>query len=134
MIFLFVIVWGFFFSFFGFNFVCLFLFKTVLLIDILGSTEKMSEEMLNNYFDLLYTVLEPRDIANVMLQAGQISVHDHDDITNNRKKYKRLRILLYVLNKKQLYTSFACLLESLQYTSLLETLTTDAPYINIVCK
>lgn len=91
----------------------------------------MSQEMLNKHFILLYTVLEPRDIANEMFQAGQISPHDHDDITNNRKKYKRLKILLDVLEIKQLYASFACLLESLQYTSLLETLNTDSPYINI---
>lgn len=65
--------------------------------------------MLNKHFILLYTVLEPRDIANEMFQAGQISPHDHDDITNNRKKYKRLKILLDVLEIKQLYASFACL-------------------------
>lgn len=104
------------------------------MIDILGSTERMSEEMLNKHFDLLYTVLEPRDIANVMLQEGQIHAHHHDDITNNRKKYKRLEILLKVLKKKELYTCFACILESLEYTSLLETLNNGAPYINILCK
>lgn len=94
----------------------------------------MSEELLNNHFVTLYTMLEPRDIADAMFQAGHISAHDHDDITNNRKKYKRLKILLDVLNRKQLYASFAYLLESLQYTPLLEALNTDAPYISILCK
>lgn len=90
--------------------------------------------MLKKHFSILYTMLEPRDIADKMFQAGQITAHDHDDITNNRKKYKRLKILLDVLNRKELYASFVSLLESLQYTSLLEALNTDTPYINIPCK
>lgn len=90
--------------------------------------------MLKKHFSILYTMLEPRDIADKMFQAGQITAHDHDDITNNRKKYKRLKILLDVLNRKELYASFVSLLESLQYTSLLKALNTDTPYINIPCK
>lgn len=104
------------------------------MIDILGSAEKMSKEMLNKHFELLYTVLEPRDIANEMLQAGYMHPHYHDEITKNRQKYKRLEILLEVLECKKLYTSFVRILEYLQYTSLLETLNTGAPYINILCK
>lgn len=97
-----------------------------------GSAEKMSKEMLNKHFELLYTVLEPRDIANEMLQAGYMHPHYHDEITKNRQKYKRLEILLEVLECKKLYTSFVRILEYLQYTSLLETLNTGAPYINIL--
>lgn len=94
----------------------------------------MSEESLNKQFVILYTKLEPRDIADKMFQAGQISAHDHDDITNNRKKYKRLKILLDVLKRNQLYASFEYLLKSLQLTQLLEALNADTPYIFILCK
>lgn len=104
------------------------------MIDILGSAGKMSEEMLNKHFDLLYTVLEPRDIVDAMFQKGQMHPNYHEEITQNRQKYKRLEILLKFVEKNKLYTSFACILESLQYTSLLETLNTGAPYINILCK
>lgn len=89
----------------------------------------MSEELLNQHFVTLYTMLEPRDIAD-----GHISKHDHDDITYNRKKYKPLKILLDVLNRNQLYASFEHTLRSLQYTQLLEALNADTPYIFILCK
>lgn len=79
-------------------------------------------------------MLEPRDIADEMFQAGQISAHDYDDITNNRKKYTRLKILLEVLNRNHLYASFEYSLKSLQYTKLLEALNADTPYIFIQCK
>lgn len=94
--------------------------------------KKMSEELLNKHFVTLYTMLEPRDIADAMFQAGHISEHDHDDITYNRKKYKRLKILLDVLNRNQLYASFEHSLRSLQYTQLLEALNADTPYIFIL--
>lgn len=124
-------------------YVCLLLLvylkTTELLIDVSGSTERMSpfsvtDKMLNKHFYLLYCMLEPSNIADEMFQAGQISFHDHDHITDARKKYKRVMNLLDVLNRKQLHASFAVLLESLEYTSLLETLGTDMPYTHILCK
>ncbi|XP_065935063.1 uncharacterized protein [Magallana gigas] len=85
----------------------------------------VSDELLRKHFHLLNNVLEPRDIADEMFQAGQISVNDHDDITDDLKKYNRMENLLDVLKRKQLNAPFLCLLESLNYTSLLESLSTD---------
>lgn len=96
-------------------------------MDVSGSKDKtptfsVSDELLRKHFYLLYTVLEPRAIADEMFQAGQISCNDHDGIADDRRKYKRMRNLLDVLKRKNLYSPFLCLLESLNYTSLLETL------------
>lgn len=103
-----------------------------------GSKEKtppfsVSDELLRKNFHVLCNVFEPREIADEMFQAGQISCNDHDYIADNRKKYKRMRNLLDVLKRKQLYSHFVCLLESLNYASLLETLSSDRqplPLIN----
>lgn len=107
-------------------------------MDVSGSKDKtptfsVSDELLRKHFYLLYTVLEPRAIADEMFQAGQISCNDHDGIADDRRKYKRMRNLLDVLKRKDLYSPFLCLLESLNYTSLLETLRSDRqpwPLIN----
>lgn len=69
-----------------------------------------------------------------MFQAGQISVNDHDDITDDLKRYNRMRNLLDVLKRKQLNAPFLCLLESLNYTSLLESLSTDRQPIQYLCR
>lgn len=107
-------------------------------IDVSGSKEKIppfsvSDELLKKHLHLLYTVLEPRAIADEMFQAGQISCNDHDNISDDPTKYKRMRNLLDVLKRKKLYAPFLCLLESLHYASLLETLSNDRqpwPLIN----
>lgn len=108
-------------------------------IDVSGSKEQIppfpvSDELLRKHFHLLNNVLEPRDIADEMFQAGQISVNDHDDITDDLKKYNRMRNLLDVLKRKQLNAPFLCLLESLNYTSLLESLSTDRQPIQYLCR
>lgn len=79
-------------------------------------------------------MLEPRAIADEMFQAGQISVNDHDDIADDLKKYNRLSNLLDVLKRKQLYAPFLCLLESLNYTSLLESMITDRQLVQYSCR
>lgn len=108
-------------------------------IDVSGSKEKIppfqvSDELLRKKIYLLNNVLEPRDIADEMFQAGQISVNDHDDITDDLKRYNRMRNLLDVLKRKQLNAPFLCLLESLNYTSLLESLSTDRQPIQYLCR
>lgn len=114
-----------------------FLKKTLIYIPGLAKdmpSFSVTDELLKKHFHLLYTVLEPRDIADEMFQACQISVNDHDHITDNPKKEKRIRNLLEVLEQKQLYASFLCIVKSLQYTSLLETLNTDRQSENYPCK
>lgn len=94
----------------------------------------VTDELLKKHLNVLYTVLEPRVIADEMFQAGQISVNDHDYLTNDPKKYRRMMNLLDVLKQKQLYAHFLCILEFLQYTSVLATLITDIQLTNVACK
>lgn len=57
-----------------------------------------------------------------------------DHITDDSRKYNRMKNLLDVLKRKQVYACFACTLESLQHTSLLNTLTIDTQYIESICE
>lgn len=119
-------------------FVC-FVFFYNSCIDVSGSKEeippfRVSDELLKKHFHMLYTELEPRVIADEMFQAGQISVNDHDDIVDDLKKYNRLMNLLDVLKRKQLYATFLYLLDSLNYTSLLESLSIDRQPIHYSCR
>lgn len=116
-----------------------FLYNSCTWIDVSGSEEQIppfpvSDELLRKHFHLLNNVLEPRDIADEMFQAGQISLNDHDDITDDLKRYNRMRNLLDVLKRKQLNAPFLCLLESLNYTSLLESLSTDRQPTQYLCR
>lgn len=86
--------------------------------------------MLNRHFNLLLNVLEPRVIADEMFQKGQITVNDHDHITDDSRKHNRMKNLLDVLKRKQVYACFACTLESLHHTALLNTLTIYTQYID----
>lgn len=91
--------------------------------------------LLQRHFSILYTVLEPRSIADFMFQEGHISVEEHDMMTIPPKKHKRLKNLLDILEKRQeLYVSFLCTLNFLKFTSVLETLKTDQHPENIPCK
>lgn len=91
--------------------------------------------LLRRHFSILYTVLEPRNIADFMFQEGHISVEEHDMMTIPSKKHKRLKNLLDILEKRQeLYASFLCTLNFLKFTSVLETLKTDQKPENIPCK
>lgn len=90
--------------------------------------------MLNRHFHLLLNVLEPRVIADEMFQKGQITVNDHDHITDDSRKHNRMKNLLDVLKRKQVYACFACTLESLHHTALLNTLTIDTQYVDNICE
>lgn len=109
-------------------------FKTVHSSNVSGSTEKTSsysitDEMLNRHFHLLLNVLEPRVVADEMFQEGKITVNDHDHITDDSRKYNRMKNLLDVLKRKQVYANFAKTLESLHHSSLLNTMTTDTQHM-----
>lgn len=60
-----------------------------------------------------------------MFQAGLFSTTDHDDVSDLIKKPKRLQSLLEILERKHLHAHFLNVLETLQYTAVLETLQTD---------
>lgn len=82
----------------------------------------LTDDMLEKHFALFYMELEPWDIADQMFQAGHISVSEHDDVTDYSQKRKRLRGLLDILKRKYLHAPFLSLLQSEQYTSLMDTL------------
>lgn len=95
----------------------------------------VTDDLLQRHFSILYTALEPRNIADFMFQEGHISVDEHDMMTIPPKKHKRLKNLLDVLKKrKTLYVSFLYTLKFLKFTSVLETLETDKKPENIPCK
>lgn len=95
---------------------------------------EVTGKLLQRHFSVLYTVLEPRYIADFMFQEGHISVEEHDMMTIPSKKHKRLKNLLDILeNRKELYVSFLCTLNFLKFTSVLETLETDQTPVNIPC-
>lgn len=61
----------------------------------------VDDTMLQNHFEFLYTELEPREIADEMLQASLFTPDDHDYITDNPQRRKRLRNLLEILKIKK---------------------------------
>lgn len=94
-----------------------------------------TEQLLQKHTAFLYLKLEPREIADEMFQEGHLTLGDHDDITDLKQKYKRLRELLNILKKKNdLYEPFWCTLQSLKYTTVLDTLRTDKVFKNELCK
>lgn len=98
-----------------------------LIICLQGAVQKthsfiLTDDMLEQHFALFYMELEPWDIADKMFQAGHISVSEHDDVTDYSQKRKRLGGLLDILKRKCLHAPFLSLLQSEQYTSLLDTL------------
>lgn len=78
--------------------------------------------------------MEPHDIADEMFQAEDISISDHDFVTDSGMKYKRLRNLLKILRDRKKYASFIHILESLKYVSILKTLVEDKPLNKKICK
>lgn len=94
-----------------------------------------TKELLQKHSAFLYLELEPREIADKMFQEGYLTLSEHDDITDLGQKYKRLRELLDIFKKKNyLYEHFWCTLQSLKYTSVLDTLQTDRIFKNELCK
>lgn len=118
-------------SFFKIYFIsCLFLFA--------GLENKPSfsidDKMLQNHLDFLYTELEPREIADEMFQASLFTPADHDYITDNPKRRKRLRNLLEILKRKRMHARFLVLLKEMQHTIVLETLRTNRQFRHDPCK
>lgn len=117
----------------------LFMFYYVLLFALSGAVNtkpmfEVTEELLQSHFGILYTELEPREIADLMFQDGHITIKHHSDVTACKKKHKRLRHLLKVLKTEQLYAPFLCILKFLECKVVLETLETDKKLENPPCK
>lgn len=94
-----------------------------------------TEELMQKHSAFLYWELEPREIADTMFQEGHLTLSEHDDITDRRQKYKRLKELLDILKKKNyLYEDFWCTLQSLKYTTVLDTLQTDKVFKKVLGK
>lgn len=94
----------------------------------------VTDELLQRHFEILYTYLEPREIADEMFQVECISVSDHDIVTDSPKKYKRLRSLLEILKMKILHGPFLFILECLHCDIVVNTLKTDKQCIIPPCK
>ena len=90
-----------------------------------GPNFTITHDLLQKHFTFLYQELEPRDIADQMFQACHISVSDHDAMTDDSKKFKRLKELLDILRRRNLYIPFLYVLHSLRYFTVLDTLQRD---------
>lgn len=94
----------------------------------------VNDKMLQNHLDVLYTELEPREIADEMFQASLFTPDDHDYITDNPKRRKRLRNLLEILEMKGMHAQFLVLLNKMGHTLVLETLKTNWQFRYDTCK
>lgn len=94
----------------------------------------VTDELLQKHFEILYTDLEPREIADELFQEGLISVSDHDIVSDSPKKYNRLRSLLKILEMKQLHGPFLFTLDCSQCDLIMKTLKTDIQFRIIPCK
>lgn len=94
----------------------------------------INNELLQKRFVFLYMEVEPRDIADEMFQEEDISISDHDSVTDYDMKYKRLRNLLKILKEREKYASFTSILNSRKYMSILKTLQEDKPLMRSPCK
>lgn len=97
-------------------------------------TFPVTDELLQKHFEILYTDLEPRAIADELFQSDCISVSDHDRVTDSPKKYDRLMSLLEILKMKKMHGPFLCTLESLHCDLVLKTLQTDQEFPKKPCK
>lgn len=94
----------------------------------------LSGKSLLENFNFLYNKLEPREIADYLFQTGHIDVNDHDDVADCDRKYKRLKSLLDTIIRKGIYRPFLCVLQSLMYIPVLDTLQNDAELKEGPCK
>lgn len=94
----------------------------------------VTNKLLQDHFEYLFTELEPREIADGMFQAGYFSPSDHDNVTDLPNRHKRLKSALAILDRKHLHAPFLDLLESLKYISVLKTLLTERQFISETCK
>lgn len=95
---------------------------------------QINDELLQKHFVFLYMEMEPRVIADEMFRSEDINISDHDLVTDNGMKYKRLRNILKILRERKKYVSFINVLESLKYVSILKTLDEDKPLNKKSCK
>lgn len=78
-----------------------------------GPLPSNMHELLQKHMPFLYYVLEPREVADEMFQAGHFSIREHDFITESTKKLKRLQTLLCIVEKRNLYCPLLYALQSL---------------------
>lgn len=88
----------------------------------------VNRQLLQDHFQVLYYELEPREIADEMLTTGHFSPNDHDSVTDLKNRNNRLKSLLNILERKQLYAPFLDVLESLGHTLVLDTLETESHF------
>lgn len=95
----------------------------------------LNHEVLQKHKYFLYTELEPREVADLMFQSGDISLNDHDSITEGQQKYERFMSLLDILKENKLYSEFVNTLQtSMKYISVLEKLQEDRNPTITLCK
>lgn len=94
----------------------------------------VNDKMLEHHLDVLYTELEPREIADEMFQASFFTVADHDYITDNPTRRKRLRNLLKILKKNRMHDRFLVMLKEMKHDIVLETLRTNSQFRHDPCK
>lgn len=94
---------------------------------------KITGDLLQERFKVLYMELEARDIADELFKEEYISIKDHDDVTFSRKKHNRLNRLLNVLEKKKLYSVFSKTLLN-NYRSVFYKLNPDIHLPRFPCK
>lgn len=70
------------------------------------SQHAVAYETLQNKFALIYMNMEPRDIADEMLQDGLITVAQHDGVADFSNKYQRLVELFRIMKSKQSHSTF----------------------------
>ncbi|XP_062578629.1 uncharacterized protein LOC134240555, partial [Saccostrea cucullata] len=85
----------------------------------------VTDDLLQKHISCLHTQLEPREIADEMFQSGDITDKDHDTVTDPDRKYTRVTELLQILKKRNLYSNFVYVLQSLKYFQVLEILEKD---------
>ena len=96
---------------------------------------EVTDMLLKRHFGSLFLLLEPLDIADVMFQAGHISLNEHDSVTNSNRRYERLEGLLAILSgKTELYPHFVNVVQALGYFSVLDTLKNGVPFKMETCK
>lgn len=94
----------------------------------------LNNEMLQNHFAYLYMKLEPREVAHILFQSGHISLDEHDKVTECYQKIGRLKSLLAILKKNNLYSHFMRTLKLLECISVLDTLRNNEQLENHIGK
>lgn len=113
----------------------IFYYLLIISVDAQRFPLTLNHEELQKHKYFLYSELEPREIADLMFQSGDISLNDHDSITEGQQKYERFTSLLDILKENNLYSEFVNTLQtSMKYISVLETLKEDRNPTITLCK